>query len=375
MKRPLVTRRALLAAGLAAAGAAISRPLAAKHAEPKPAPSLAELAAKKGLLFGASFAMHELDRRYGPRYSDIYINDASIVTSELEFKMSSLRPVPGKLEFAAADRLADFAAGHNMKLRGHTLIWNDDLPDWITQLTPKDAERLLEDHIVSVVERYRDRVAYWDVVNEPIGPWDKNAGNLRGGPFYAALGPGYIAKAFRTARAVAPSAKLVLNEAQSETADANGQTFRTSLLDLLKRLKDEAVPVDAVGIQNHLKAAGPNDFPAFAAYLAGIASLGYEIHITELDVNDTGIAGSISDRDAAVAGMYEDYLDAVLALPAVKVVELWQLSDRTSWMRDPGLPSRMKMRTSARPLIYDDHFRKKPAWDAVARALQNAPKR
>ena len=73
--------------------------------------------------------------------------------------------------------------------------------------------------------------------------------------------------------------------------------------------------------------------------------------------------------------MYEDYLDAVLALPAVKVVELWQLSDRTSWMRDPGLPSRMKMRTSARPLIYDDHFRKKPAWDAVARALQNAPKR
>ena len=348
---------------------------AADHVHGNNALSLGALAAEKGLLFGASFAVHELSAPHGSAYADIYSRDARIVTSELEFKMAELRPTPDTLEFGAADKLMAFADSHQMKVRGHTLIWNDNLPEWISKLAAKDAGQLLETHITTVMERYATRVAYWDVVNEPIGPWDNNPGNLRGGPFYAALGEDYIAKAFRIARDAAPAAKLVLNEAQTETADGNGETFRASLLDLLKRLKAGGVPIDAVGIQSHLKVTAPYDLAAFAGYLGEIATLGYEIHLTELDVNDSGVPGSIAERDAAVAGLYERYLSAVLAEPAVKVVELWQLADGTSWMRDPALPARIKMRPKARPLIYDDHFNRKPAWDAVARALSQAPVR
>lgn len=369
--RSALTRRAF-GAGCVVSAAAGFPPSARAEAAPK---SLGALAAEKGILFGASFAVHELDAAYGADYARIYEHDARILTSELEFKMAALRPASGNLDFFDADKLVDFAEKRQMKVRAHTLIWNDDLPDWIKGLAKDDAASLLDVHIGSVISRYQDRVAIWDVVNEPIGPWDKLPGNLRGGPYYAALGEGYILRAFEQARKVAPAATLVLNEAQTETDDANGATFRASLLALLKRLKDQDAPIDAIGLQSHLKADARYDLDAFTQYVGEIASLGYDIHITELDVNDTGIAGDIATRDAKVATLYERYLSAMLKLPAVKVVQLWQLSDRTSWMRDPALIPRIRLRSQARPLPYDDAFKKKPAWDAVARALSQAAAR
>lgn len=369
-----LTRRTFTA-GLAGAGITSTISQAFGFAGSTSGSSLAALAAEKGLLFGASFAVHELERPHGARYAEIYERDARILTSELEFKMSSLRPSADKLDFADADRLVEFALHRQMKVRGHALIWNDDLPDWIKRLTKDEVVQLLETHIMAVLERYGDRVAIWDVVNEPIGPWDRLPGNLRGGPYYMALGEGYIARAFRLARSIAPAATLVLNEAQTETDDANGETFRTSLLALLKRLKQEGVPIDAIGLQSHLKASAPYDFPGFAHYVSEIAALGFDIHITELDVNDTGVNGPISARDATVADLYESYLTAMLKLPAVKIVQLWQMADSTSWMRDPVTASKMGIRAKARPLIYDEAFRKKPSWDAIARAFMAAPAR
>ena len=370
-----ITRRSFNSALIGAGAALTTRPLHASAESLKSDRSLGAIAAEKGILFGASFAVHELDASYGEQYARIYQTDARILTSELEFKMSELRPTADKLDFAESDRLVDFAIKRNMKVRAHTLIWNDDLPDWIKMLTPDAAAQLLNVHITTVMERYKGRVDIWDVVNEPIGPWDKNPGNLRSGVYYTALGENYISTAFKKAREISPASTLVLNEAQTETNDDFGKTFRDSLLALLLRLKDDGAPIDAVGIQSHLRTAAPYDFAAFAAYLNEIAELGYAIHVTELDVNDTGTNGPVSKRDAAVADLYESYLNAVLKLPAVKVVQLWQLSDKTTWMQDPETAARMKIRPKARPLLYDDAFRKKPAWDAVARALSDAPAR
>lgn len=377
MSDRLLSRRHVLGAGAAGATAALcgTWPFSSASRAAGTSLSLRDIAASKGIVFGASLAVHELERPHGARYANLYTSDAGLITSELEFKMSSLRPAADRLDFSHADRLVAFALKNNLAVRGHTLIWNDDLPDWIKRLGSSEVERLLESHIMSVLERYRDRVKYWDVVNEPIAPWDKKPGNLRDGPYYAAMGEGYIARAFKLAREFAPAAKLVLNEAQTETADANGAVFRDSLLALAKRLKAQGVPIDAIGLQAHLKATAPYDFDKFTGFVKAIAELGYDIHITELDVNDTGVNGPISARDAKVAELYESFLSAVFKVPAVKVVQTWQLADSTSWMRDPVTSSRMGIRAKARPLLYDEAFRKKPAWDAVARALSAAPSR
>ena len=44
-------------------------------------------------------------------------------------------------------------------------------------------------------------------------------------------------------------------------------------------------------------------------------------------------------------------------------------------MRDPATATRMGIRSKARPLLYDDAFKRKPSWDAVQRALKAAPVR
>jgi endo-1,4-beta-xylanase len=364
------TRREVLLSGAAVAVAAAAGPVQA--AAPS---SLGALAAEKGLLFGASFSVAELDQSYGEAYAAMYAREARVLTSELEFKMGVLRPTPGAIDYAPADRLLAFAETHALGVRGHTLIWNDYLPEWIHALQPQEAGQLLETHIATVLERYRDRVGSWDIVNEPIGPWDRLPGNLRKGPFLTALGEDYITRSFEIARRTAPGLELVLNEAQTESDDENGATFRSSLYGLVQRLQDKGAPIDAIGLQCHIDTARPYDFPKFAAFVQSLADLGYRILLTELDVNDRALPGDPAKRDEAVAKIYRGFLTEVLQVKAVSTLTLWQMADHTSWLYYDAAQKTPRAMRRPRPLIYDIGFRRKRAWDAVAEAISAMPPR
>lgn len=373
---PCMSRRAALA-GAASALAATVAPLAPLFArDPAVATeTLGSLGASKGLLVGASFAMHETDSPYGARYRELYIREMRSLTTELELKMPTLRPSPGVIQFEPADRLFDFAATHKFLVRGHTLVWNDNVPPWIKALKPRDAGYHMDAHIETVLERYRGRGFAWDVVNEPIAPWDRLPGNLRAGPYLAAYGEDYIARSFRLARGFDPTAKLVLNEAFTETADERGETFRTSFLALVKRLRNQSAPIDAIGLQCHLRSDKPYDFPRFRAFVEELAALGFDIHITELDVEDSAFPRDIPTRDGRVAALYRDFLAAILPIPALKVLTFWQLADHTSWLFYGDVEKRRTATSRPRPLPFDQNFARKPAWFAIADALRAMPPR
>ena len=364
------TRREVLLSGAAAAVAAAAGPVQAA-----PPSSLGALAAEKGLVFGASFSVAELDESYGEAYAAMYAREARVLTSELEFKMGVLRPTPGAIDYVPADRLLAFAETHGLGVRGHTLIWNDYLPEWIHALQPQEAGQLLDTHITTVLERYRDRVGSWDIVNEPIGPWDRLPGNLRKGPFLTALGEDYITRSFEIARRTAPGLELVLNEAQTESDDENGATFRSSLYGLVQRLQDKGAPIDAIGLQCHIDTARPYDFPKFAAFVQSLADLGYRILLTELDVNDRALPADPAKRDEAVAKIYRGFLAEVLQVKAVSTLTLWQMADHTSWLYYDAAQKTPRAIRRPRPLIYDIGFRRKRAWDAVAEAISAMPPR
>ena len=372
-----LTRRNFVA-GSAAAAAGSLLPGRDGHAVAKTAPtvdSLGDLAAEKGLLFGASFSVAELDAADGTKYADLYKQQAHVLTSELEFKITSLRPNPETVDFGPADRLLAFAKSNGQKVRGHTLIWNDYLPEWIKALGPLETERFLEQHLTLVMSRYRGQVFEWDVVNEPIGPWDKLPGNLRGGLFYSAMSENYIERSFRLAKQLDPSARLFLNEAQTETDDDNGQVFRDSLLALLRRLAGKGVPITGVGLQCHLTSTALYNFEKFAAFLNEIAAMGFEISITELDVNDAEFPNSLTARDAKVAGLLGQFLAAILPIKAVKLLTTWQMMDEKSWLWYSDVQNRPKARRRPRPLLFDGRYLPKPAYYAVADALRACPAR
>ncbi|WP_103123610.1 endo-1,4-beta-xylanase [Nostoc cycadae] len=339
-------------------------------------PSLHERAAKKGLIYGAAVRTDIL--KSDAKYAATVIENCRMLVPEWEMKWAAgnvkLRPSPDKFDFAPADWLANFATSHDLLLRGHTLVWHRSLPSWFKEkANSKNAVELLKNHINTVVKRYAGKIHSWDVVNEVMLPKDGRSDGLRISPWLELLGQNYIELAFRLTSAADPNALLVYNEYDLDYDNRQQEAKRIAVLKLLERLRTKGTPIHALGIQAHLS-PGDNQFNAkkLRKFLQDVASLGLKIMITELDVVDKKLPFDIQTRDRIIAGVYEDYLSTVLDERAVIAVLTWGLSDRYSWLNEFEPRSD---KAPVRPLPYDTYMQRKLAWNAIARAFDQAPKR
>ncbi len=173
----------------------------------------------------------------------------------------------------------------------------------------------------------------WDVVNEAIWIPDGRPDGLRTSPWLKLIGDDYIEVAFRTARQADPSALLTYNEYGIEGETEQDQQKRVATLLLLRRLRQRNVPIDAVGIQSHIKAKSLYGYgPALRGFIQSCRSMDLEVFITEMDVDDRELPSDIERRDAGVAETYSSYLAAALAEPNVKAVLTWGVDDAQSWL-------------------------------------------
>lgn len=330
--------------------------------------SLKQRAAAKGIIYGAATGRDILVS--DAQFADIFVKDCAMLVAENDLKWLALRPTPNTFDFSKGDWLAKFASKHRMLFRGTPLVWDRALPSWFKKtINSENAERLLVEHITRVTKHYAGKIYSWDVVNEAI---DVKRSQRRDGllltPWLRFVGEDYIDLAFRTAAAADPQAILVYNDRWLDYDTPRDNAQRAAVLQLLERLKSQKTPVHALGIQAHLRAIDSQTrfHPSkLRNFLKDVASLGLKIFITELDVKDQGLPLDIAQRDRIVAAVYEDYLSTVLDEKAVIAVLTWGLSDRYTWL----------FQLNKRPLLYDSNFHRKSAWNAVARAFEQAPKR
>ncbi len=360
---PKLTRRAALAGGAAVLTSA--SPVVAD-------PGLNERAMAGNRFFGTALndKLLEDDRAYMNRVRA----ECGMVTGETAFKWGELRPKANEWDWKPADAVMAFAARRGIQTRGHTLLWHEHNPQWlIDELTPATAERLLTTHIQAVTGHCRDRIVQWDVVNEVLEPKDGKPFGFRDTVWYRAMGPDFLQTAFHACAEADPLALRFINDYGLEYTWPEHETKRQDMLALLARLKAGNVPVQGLGFQAHLE-AGVNDLDQtrLAKFFADVASMGYRIVITELDVRDNRIEGDAATRDAAVASHARAFLDVALACPAVMGVLSWGLSDRRSWLND-DMPREDKQ--AQRPLPLDADLRRKPLWTALADAFAAAPAR
>ncbi len=363
-------RRKLISGLGASLGAGLASgllPLLPKaHARPEPQ-SLADTAQKAGLWFGASVSKEIFEN---PAYADLYRTHARLLTTDVALKFDYIRWKEDEWDFGEADKLLAFTNQNGMQLRGHTLIWNENAPKWLQRRPLRELEHIFDEHIDKVAGRYAGRLHSWDVVNEPFWPGHGKKGGYRNGPWYAAMGPSYIKRAFlRTARAD-PAARLVLNEAHCERNDKVGRSIRIDLLRLVDELLDAGIALDAVGLQGHLQPGKAFSDKLFTDFLWKLHERGLNIYISEFDIDDSTYTFRTRLRDASVAKRAEDFLSAVLQVPSVKAVICWQLSDRYSWYRNMALADNPLTRRLPRPLPFDDQLRPKPAYKAMIRAFE-----
>lgn len=324
--------------------------------------------ATKGLLYGAGVSQRSLAS--DPAFADRFVQECAILVPENELKWKALRPTPDRFDFTAGDWLANFARSQNMPMRGHTLVWHEGMPEWFASVVDsRNAEQMLRKHIATVVGHYAGKIHSWDVVNEAIDPADGRSDGLRQWPWLQFMGPDYIEIAFRAAHEADPQALLVYNDHRLEYDTSEEEARRTAVLKLLERLKSRGTPIHALGMQAHLR----GDETRFNAkklrdFMHNVASLGLKIMITEMDVTDQKLPKNIDTRDRIVAGIYEDYLAVVLDEPAVIAVLTWGLSDHYTWLS--SYKSR-KDHALVRPLPLDAQLKRKLAWNAIARAVDN----
>ena len=306
------------------------------------------------------------NRNHGAAERAALATHFNATTPENEMKWGDIAPTVGSYDFADADTIAAFAADHRLRLRGHALVWGrlqlpQDLPGLVAA-APDPAARLralMDEHFKTMIGRYGDRVAVWDVVNEPL---DIGSGALDPNLFYQTLGPGYVAEAFRLARALDPDADLFLNEfaltIPSPKTDA--------LVNLVRDLRAAGVPIDGVGIQAHFFPALPLADPAaLEALLRSLGDLGVHVELTEVDVSIWHFRND-ADPFARQAEFLGRIAAACMAVPACRAITFWGLADPETWL--DTFPPFDAFAPNA-PVLLDAALTPKPAYFAVRDAV------
>ncbi len=289
-------------------------------------------------------------------YAGVLRREFGMMTPENAMKFGPLRPTRHAFDFEAADALVDFAAAHDMAVRGHTLVWHNQLPEWLTDTSEAAWSReqlveILEEHVATVVEHYRGKVVAWDVVNEAV---EEDA--LRDNIWLRTIGPEYIAMAFEAAHEADPEALLFYNDYGAEGLGPKSDAVYA----LVEGLVEDGVPIHGVGFQMHVSTEWAPSAQDVAANMKRLADLGLEGHITEMDVRMP--LPPTEEKLSQQARVYERMLNVCLDASNCSAFVTWGVTDRYSWIPDV-------FEGEGAALLFDEQYAPKPAYDALQNAL------
>ncbi|WP_045561245.1 non-reducing end alpha-L-arabinofuranosidase family hydrolase [Streptomyces sp. FxanaA7] len=335
-----IGRRRASVVGLAALLALVTPGAASGAPDEVKASTLGAQAAQSGRYFGAAVAAGRLG---DGTYTGILDREFNSVTPENEMKWDATERSRGQFTFGPADQIVNRATARGQRLRGHTLVWHSQLPGWVGSITDANTLRgVMNNHITTVMNRYKGRIHSWDVVNEAFA--DGGSGQHRPSVFQNLLGNGFIEQAFRTARTADPAAKLCYNDYNIEDWNA---AKTQGVYRMVRDFKARGVPIDCVGLQAHFGAGGP---PAsFQTTLSSFAALGVDVQITELDIAQ------------APTTAYANTVRACLNVARCTGITVWGIRDSDSW------------RAGENPLLFDRNGNKKPAYASTLTAMGGTP--
>jgi endo-1,4-beta-xylanase len=231
----------------------------------------------------------------------------------------------------------------------------------------------MQEHIYTVVGRYKGKIDAWDVVNEAFN----EDGSYRESRWYQIIGEDYIAKAFQFAREADSEAHLYYNDYNMEnTAKRDGITKA------IKNMLNAGIPITGIGSQSHYKLTNMPSINDIEKSIEELSLLGIDIMITELDINvlpeirgengtlnmDTNIYmdGLPKNIEKELTNTYEELFELYLSQrDIIKRVTFWGISDHNSWLN--YLPSE---RVNY-PLLFDRQNNPKDAFFSILKLAES----
>ena len=294
------------------------------------------------------------------------------VTAENDMKPGEIHPKEGVWNWERADKIANFCRENGIKMRGHCLCWHSQFADWM--FTDKKGnpvkkevfyERLRE-HIHAVVNRYKDIVYAWDVVNEAMADDGRSWPGREQSPYrqsrhFQLCGDEFIAKAFQFAREADPNAVLIYNDYSCVDPGK-----RERIYNMVKKMKDAGVPIDGIGMQGHYNIYFPDEELLDKA-ITRFKEIVNHIHITELDLrmnNESGgqlmfSRGEAKPMPAYMSTLQTDQYARLFKMfrkhkDVIDNVTFWNLGDQDSWLG-----------VNNHPLPFDENYRPKACYRAI----------
>ncbi|GAT70453.1 endo-1,4-beta-xylanase [Planomonospora sp. ID91781] len=296
-------------------------------------------AQQSGRYFGTAIAAQKLG---DSTYTSIANREFGMITAENEMKIDALQPNQGQFNFSNGDRIYNWAVQNGKRVRGHTLAWHSQQPEWMRNLRGSSLRQAMINHINGVMAHYKGKIYAWDVVNEAFA--DGNSGGRRDSNLQQ-TGNDWIEVAFRTARAADPAAKLCYNDYNID----NWNWAKTqAVYNMVRDFKQRGVPIDCVGLQSHFNSNSPYN-SNYRTTIQSFAALGVDVQITELDIQ----GGS--------ATTYANVVNDCLAVSRCTGITVWGVRDSDSWLG-----------ASATALLFDGNGNKKAAYNSVLNALNSA---
>ncbi|MFC4811405.1 endo-1,4-beta-xylanase [Paenibacillus sp. GCM10023250] len=308
------------------------------------------MADKQQLLIGAAINYEKVAS--DSKYKSIVKSEFNMVTVENDMKFTSIHPARKQYDFNKADVVVNFALMNNLRVQGHTLVWHNRIPDWLLRghYSKEEMKRILKDHIQTIVRHYKNKVYAWDVVNEAFN----DDGSLRDSIWLRTIGSEYIGLSFQWAHEADPKALLFLNDFGIEgLSDKSTAVYR-----LISSLKMQGIPVNGVGFQMHYSISKEFNADNVKRNMKRYRDIGVEVHFSEVDI---AVPGNDPNMETDIQGdLYFKLLNTCLnSKGTCTAFIVWGVTDKYSW-----LPKEKS------PLIFDQRFRKKEAYEALVDALK-----
>ncbi|MBN1575295.1 MAG: endo-1,4-beta-xylanase [Chitinispirillaceae bacterium] len=282
-------------------------------------------------------------------HNNLVRTEFNTIVCENAMKAQNIAPAQNSYNFSAADQVVNFALQNQMKVRGHTLVWYNQNPSWLSGGSRQSLLSNMKYHIEKVMGHYKGKFYHWDVVNEAFAD---EGGGYRSCPWYTIIGEDYIDSAFVYARRADPGCKLFLNDYNNSYINDKS----TAIYNKVKKMLENGIPVHGVGFQCHERTSKmtPELFGRIKENFDRFAALGLEIAITEIDIRTE--SGSNAKVQAEV---YATFLRVGMSMPKFTTFMIWGVRDQDSWTG-----------AEQNALIFDNSFRPKPAYDSLLAVLK-----
>ena len=242
------------------------------------------------------------------------------------------------------DEIVRWCKAHDITTKGHPLAWNYVDPPWLPK-EPAEAMQLQLKRIGRCVQRFKNDIDIWDVVNEATH-YDRDQIKKQAPILTEAIremGVGaYVRDVFKAARQANPKATLLINDYRTDPDYA--EKVISELLD-----ENNQPMYNVIGIQSHMH-GGCWPVKKTWEVCERFAKFGKPLHFTETTLV-SGTEGwelnkqredpnfhwvSTPEGEKRQAEQVTEFYRVLFSHPAVEAVTWWDLTDQNAWQQAPA---------------------------------------